>query len=184
MWSSPVVSTVRALSAARSLWLPGHGAQGHSSAPARRPSSRRATRRGMESQDDLAHRGGTRCRGPSDRRATGPVTFAVHSSLQVGDLVLAIGNPLGLRSRVTPGIVSLDPEQAAGIGFAIPSNTVRQIAAGRSEPGVLRLQPCGCDGDPSRRRGDSCRSARRVGDQPPRHSRASATWCTSSRSTG
>ncbi len=111
-----------------------------------------------------------------------PATFADDSSLQVGDLVLAIGNPLGLRSSVTEGIVSslnrsvsegngvrlspviqtsaainpgnsggalvdltgrvigiptleaLDPEfggaQAAGIGFAIPSNTVRQIAAG------------------------------------------------------
>jgi putative serine protease PepD len=109
-----------------------------------------------------------------------PATFADSSRLQVGDLVLAIGNPLGLRSSVTQGIVSslnrsvpegngvtlspaiqtsaainpgnsggalvnlagsvigiptleaLDPElggeQAAGIGFAIPSNTVRQVA--------------------------------------------------------
>ena len=108
-----------------------------------------------------------------------PATFA-DSSSQVGDLVLAIGNPLGLRSSVTQGIVSaldrtvsegngvtlspvtqtsaainpgnsggaladlsgrvvgiptleaLDPElgaQAAGIGFAIPSTTVRRVAA-------------------------------------------------------
>jgi S1-C subfamily serine protease len=107
-------------------------------------------------------------------------TFADSSSPQVGDLVLAIGNPLGLRSSVTQGIVSslnrsvfegsgvrlspviqtsaainpgnsggalvdldgrvvgiptleaLDPQlgggQAAGIGFAIPSNTVRRVA--------------------------------------------------------
>jgi putative serine protease PepD len=106
-------------------------------------------------------------------------TFA-DSSPQVGDLALAIGNPLGLRSSVTLGIVSslnrsvpegdgvrlssaiqtsapinpgnsggalvdlrgrvigiptleaLDPEfggeQAAGLGFAIPSATVRQVA--------------------------------------------------------
>jgi S1-C subfamily serine protease len=110
-----------------------------------------------------------------------PATFADSANLDVGDLVLAIGNPLGLRSSVTEGIVSslgrtvaegngvtlspviqtsaainpgnsggalvdltghvigvptlaaLDPEFAAteapGIGFAIPSNTVEQIAA-------------------------------------------------------
>jgi S1-C subfamily serine protease len=109
-----------------------------------------------------------------------PATFADSSKIQVGDLALAIGNPLGLRSSVTEGIVSslnrsvsegngvtlasaiqttaainpgnsggalvnlsgsvigiptlaaLDPQlgdtQAAGIGFAIPSNTVRQVA--------------------------------------------------------
>jgi putative serine protease PepD len=107
-------------------------------------------------------------------------SFGDSSNLQVGDLVLAMGNPLGLRSSVTQGIVSslnrtvsesnsvtlspviqtsaainpgnsggalvdltgrvigiptlaaLDPEmsdsQASGIGFAIPSNTVRQVA--------------------------------------------------------
>jgi putative serine protease PepD len=106
--------------------------------------------------------------------------FADSDELDVGDLVLAIGNLLGLRSSVTEGIVSslgrtvgegngvtlsgviqtsaainpgdsggalvnlaghvvgvptlaaLDPEfganQAPGIGFAIPSNTVEQVA--------------------------------------------------------
>jgi putative serine protease PepD len=110
-----------------------------------------------------------------------PATFADSGSAQVGDLVLAIGNPLGLRSSVTQGIVSslnrtvpegngvtlspviqtsaainpgnsggalvdltgavigiptlaaLDPQlgggQASGIGFAIPSTTVRQVAS-------------------------------------------------------
>jgi putative serine protease PepD len=109
-----------------------------------------------------------------------PATFTSSASPQVGDLVLAIGNPLGLRSSVTQGIVSslnrsvpegngvtlsrviqtsaainpgnsggalvdltgtvigiptlaaIDPQlgggQAAGIGFAIPSTTVRQVA--------------------------------------------------------
>jgi putative serine protease PepD len=109
-----------------------------------------------------------------------PASFADSSKLNVGDVALAIGNPLGLRSSVTEGIVSslgrtvsegngvvlpsviqtsaainpgnsggalvnlagqvigiptltaLDPElggaQAPGIGFAIPSNTVRRIA--------------------------------------------------------
>jgi S1-C subfamily serine protease len=109
-----------------------------------------------------------------------PATFADSSQVQVGDIALALGNPLGLRSSVTEGIVSavgrsvpegdgvnlasviqtsaainpgnsggalvdlsgrvigiptlaaLDPQmgggEAPGIGFAIDSNTVRQIA--------------------------------------------------------
>jgi putative serine protease PepD len=109
-----------------------------------------------------------------------PAAFADSSSLQVGDVALAIGNPLGLQSSVTEGIVSAlgrtvneengvtlpsviqtsapinpgnsggalvdlqgqvigiptlaatDPQlggsAAPGIGFAIPSNTVRDIA--------------------------------------------------------
>jgi putative serine protease PepD len=114
--------------------------------------------------------------------ATGlhPAGFADSKSLSVGDMVLAIGNPLGLQSSVTEGIVSalgrtvnedngvalpnvvqtsaainpgnsggalvdlqgqvigiptlaaIDPQlgggSAPGIGFAIPSNTVRNIA--------------------------------------------------------
>jgi putative serine protease PepD len=110
-----------------------------------------------------------------------PAEFGDDTTLRVGDLVLAIGNPLGLRSSVTDGIVSalnrtvsegggvtlspviqtsaainpgnsggalvdlagrvigiptlaaLDPqmggEQAPGIGFAIPSTTVRSVAS-------------------------------------------------------
>jgi putative serine protease PepD len=110
-----------------------------------------------------------------------PAAFADSAKLRVGQFAFAIGNPLGLRSSVTDGIVSslgrtvsegpsgavissaiqtsaainpgnsggaladidgrvigiptlaaLDPQlggsQAAGIGFAIPSNTVRRIA--------------------------------------------------------
>jgi putative serine protease PepD len=109
-----------------------------------------------------------------------PARFADSSGVQSGDIVFAIGNPLGLQSSVTQGIVSslnrnvgegngvtlsnviqtsaeinpgnsggalvdlsghvvgvptlaaLDPEfsdtPAAGIGFAIPSNTVRSVA--------------------------------------------------------
>ena len=109
-----------------------------------------------------------------------PATFADSSDVRSGDIVFAIGNPLGLQSSVTQGIVSslnrdvgegdgvtlahviqtsaeinpgnsggalvdlsgdvvgvptlaaLDPEfgdtPAAGIGFAIPSNTVRSVA--------------------------------------------------------
>jgi putative serine protease PepD len=108
-----------------------------------------------------------------------PATFGDSSRLQVGDLAIAIGNPLGLRSSVTDGIVSAfrmavpesndvtlpsviqtsaainpgnsggaladiegrvigiptlaatDPQlggSAPGIGFAIPSNLVKDIA--------------------------------------------------------
>jgi putative serine protease PepD len=109
-----------------------------------------------------------------------PATFADSSKLQVGDLAIAIGNPLGLQSSVTDGIVSAfrqavqedsnvtlpsviqtsaainpgnsggalvdiegrvigiptlaatDPQlgggSAPGIGFAIPSNLVKDIA--------------------------------------------------------
>jgi S1-C subfamily serine protease len=108
-----------------------------------------------------------------------PATFANSAQVEVGDLTLAIGSPLGLRSSVTEGIVSavgrrvpetdsvtlssviqtsaainpgnsggalvdlagqvigiptlsaVDPEmgaEAPGIGFAIDSNTVRQVA--------------------------------------------------------
>ena len=113
--------------------------------------------------------------------ATGlhPASFADSADLAVGDVTLAIGNPLGLQSSVTEGIVSAlgrtvnedngvalpnviqtsaainpgnsggalvdlqgqvvgiptlaaaDPQlggSAAGIGFAIPSNTVQDIA--------------------------------------------------------
>jgi putative serine protease PepD len=108
-----------------------------------------------------------------------PATFANSAQVQVGDLTLATGNPLGLRSSVTEGSVSavgrsvpetdgvilcsviqtsaainpgnsggalvdlsgqvigiptlaaLEPQmgaEAPGIGFAIVSNTVRQVA--------------------------------------------------------
>jgi putative serine protease PepD len=109
-----------------------------------------------------------------------PASFADSSKLRVGDLAMAIGNPLGLQSSVTQGIISAlgrqepegngvvlqnaiqtsaainpgnsggalvniggsvigiptlaaaDPQlggAASGIGFAIPSNTVKSIAS-------------------------------------------------------
>lgn len=109
-----------------------------------------------------------------------PAAFADSSQLRVGDLAMAIGNPLGLQSSVTQGIISAlgrqepegngvvlqnaiqtsaainpgnsggalvniggsvigiptlaaaDPQlggAAAGIGFAIPGNTVKSIAS-------------------------------------------------------
>ena len=112
-------------------------------------------------------------------RSLKPARFADSSKAEVGDIVLAAGNPLGLQSSITDGIVSAlgrnvsegqgivlpnaiqtsaainpgnsggalvdlsgqvigvptlaaaDPQlggAASGIGFAIPSNTVRDIA--------------------------------------------------------
>src|SRR3954466_10618854 len=115
-----------------------------------------------------------------DSKALRPARFADSSKLRVGEIAMAVGNPLGLSSSVTEGIVSAlgrqepegngvvlqnaiqtsapinpgnsggalvnirgsvigiptlaaaDPQlggAAAGIGFAIPSSTVKSIAA-------------------------------------------------------
>jgi putative serine protease PepD len=58
-----------------------------------------------------------------------PATFADSSQVEVGDIVLALGNPLGLRSSVTEGIVSavgrIVPE---GDGVTL-SSTIQTSAA-------------------------------------------------------
>jgi S1-C subfamily serine protease len=117
-----------------------------------------------------------------------PATFADSSKVQVGEIALAIGNPLGLSSSVTNGIVSFNGRTvsedqahtlantiqtsapinpgnsggaladldsnvmgiptlaatdqqnggtAAGIGFAIPSNTVKLIAGQLASQGKV-----------------------------------------------
>jgi putative serine protease PepD len=51
-----------------------------------------------------------------------PATFADSSKLNVGDLAIAIGNPLGLRSSVTEGIVSAFRQGVSeGNGVALPA---------------------------------------------------------------
>jgi len=51
-----------------------------------------------------------------------PATFADSSRVRVGDYALAIGNPLGLRSSVTQGIVSSTSRTVGeGDGVALPS---------------------------------------------------------------
>ena len=51
-----------------------------------------------------------------------PAVFADSSALQVGDLAIAIGNPLGLRSSVTNGIVSAFRQGVSeGNGVALPA---------------------------------------------------------------
>jgi putative serine protease PepD len=144
--------------------------------------------------------------------ATGlqPATFANSSQLQVGDIVMAIGNPLGFQSSATDGIISavgrtvsepngvtlpdviqtsapinpgnsggalvdledqvvgiptlaavdeqLGGSEASGIGFAIPSSLVANIAgqivkygkvqtSGRACIGIIVEQVTGSDGE-------------------------------------
>lgn len=73
-------------------------------------------------EDDLAvlHAGGL--------SALRPATFANSSKVRVGDIVLAMGNPLGLASSVTQGIVSaLGRTVAEPNGTPIP-NTIQTSA--------------------------------------------------------
>jgi putative serine protease PepD len=141
-----------------------------------------AKRVGVFVQDDLAV---VKISAPGLR----PIAFSRSSSVRVGSIVLALGNPLGLRSSVTEGIVSAvgrtvsegngvalasvvqtsaainpgnsggalvdltgrlvgiptlaasDPQMggaAPGIGFAIPSDTVRDIASQLIRYGTVR----------------------------------------------
>ncbi|MBV8081160.1 MAG: trypsin-like peptidase domain-containing protein [Actinobacteria bacterium] len=58
-----------------------------------------------------------------------PATFADSSKLKVGDIAMAIGNPLGLASSVTEGIVSaLDRTESEGNGTTLP-NAIQTSAA-------------------------------------------------------
>ena len=57
-----------------------------------------------------------------------PAAFADSSKLRVGDIAMAIGNPLGLSSSVTEGIVSaLNRQEAEGNGVTLP-NTIQTSA--------------------------------------------------------
>jgi S1-C subfamily serine protease len=72
-----------------------------------------------------------------------PATFADSSKLRVGDFALAIGNPLGLRSSVTEGIVSsLGRTVSEGNGVALSSaiQTSAAINPGNSGGALVDLQ--------------------------------------------
>jgi putative serine protease PepD len=57
-----------------------------------------------------------------------PATFADSSTLRIGQIAMAIGNPLGLRSSVTEGIVSaLNRQAPEGDGVTLP-NTIQTSA--------------------------------------------------------
>jgi putative serine protease PepD len=58
-----------------------------------------------------------------------PATFGDSSKLQVGDIVLAIGNPLGLQSSVTEGIVSAVGRNVSEPGGVVIPNTIQTSAA-------------------------------------------------------
>ena len=60
--------------------------------------------------------------------ASRPAVFANSSKLRVGDIAMAIGNPLGLSSSVTQGIVSaLGRSSSEGDGVTLP-NTIQTSA--------------------------------------------------------
>jgi S1-C subfamily serine protease len=64
-------------------------------------------------------------------RTTGltPATFADSTKLHVGDIALAIGNPLGLASSVTQGIVSYVGRTVPEGGGVVLADTVQTSAA-------------------------------------------------------
>jgi S1-C subfamily serine protease len=77
--------------------------------------------------------------------ATGlqPATFADSSKLAVGDIALAIGNPLGLQSSVTQGIVSaLRRSVNEDNGVVLPNviQTSAEINPGNSGGALVNLQ--------------------------------------------
>lgn len=77
-------------------------------------------------------------------RATGlsPATFGDSNSLQVGDIVFAVGNPLGLSSSVTEGIVSYNGRSVSeGNGVVLPSTiqTSAPINPGNSGGALVDL---------------------------------------------
>src|SRR6201996_8673381 len=94
-----------------------------------------ATLVGIDPQSDIAV---IRISGATPR----PATFADSSVIQVGDIVLAIGNPLGLRSSVTQGIVSsVGRTVSEGDGVVLPSviQTSAEINPGNSGGALVNL---------------------------------------------
>jgi putative serine protease PepD len=100
-----------------------------------------ATLRGTYPPDDLAV---IRLADPSGAR---PATFGRSADLQVGDIVLAMGNPLGLESSVTNGIVSAlgrtvsEPQSEGSPGATIPDaiQTSAAINPGNSGGALVDL---------------------------------------------
>lgn len=71
-----------------------------------------------------------------------PATFGDSTSMLVGDFVFAIGNPLGLASSVTEGIVSYNGRQVSeGNGVVLPSTiqTSAPINPGNSGGALVNL---------------------------------------------
>ncbi len=71
-----------------------------------------------------------------------PATFANSSQVQVGDIVLALGNPLGLRSSVTQGIVSAvgrNVSEGGGVALSSVIQTSAEINPGNSGGALVDL---------------------------------------------
>ena len=71
-----------------------------------------------------------------------PATFANSAQVEVGDLTLAIGNPLGLRSSVTEGIVSAvrrSLSEANGVTLSSVIQTSAAINPGNSGGALVDL---------------------------------------------
>ncbi len=72
-----------------------------------------------------------------------PASFGNSSALVVGDIVMAIGNPLGLQSSVTSGIVSATGRtESEGNGIALPDmiQTSANINPGNSGGALVDLE--------------------------------------------
>jgi S1-C subfamily serine protease len=72
-----------------------------------------------------------------------PARWADSNKLQVGDVVLAMGNPLGFQSSVTEGIISGLGRTVTEPGGAVLTNVVQTSAAinpGNSGGGLVNLQ--------------------------------------------
>ena len=101
-----------------------------------------ATLKGVYAPDDLAVI--TVSAPPPDLH---PATFGDSSKLAVGDIVLAMGNPLGLTGSVTNGIVSAvgrtvtEPSEAGGPGATLPDvvQTSAAINPGNSGGALVDL---------------------------------------------
>jgi putative serine protease PepD len=96
----------------------------------------RATLVGSFAPDDIAV---VRAQGASLK----PAQFPSSHTLQVGDIVMAIGNPLGLRSSVTEGIVSaLGRSVSEPTGAVLPNviQTSAPINPGNSGGALVDLQ--------------------------------------------
>lgn len=72
-----------------------------------------------------------------------PASFGDSSAMQIGDIVFAIGNPLGLASSVTEGIVSFNGREVGeGNGVVLPSTiqTSAPINPGNSGGALVDLE--------------------------------------------
>jgi S1-C subfamily serine protease len=78
----------------------------------------------------------------SGARNINPATFGNSAALQIGDIVFAVGNPLGLASSVTEGIVSYNGRAVSeGNGVELPSTiqTSAPINPGNSGGALVNL---------------------------------------------